>query len=121
MEDSDKAALIANYVGDKGAVRRSLVRYNLEALRQLLNPDWVLTNSWLKNKKKWAKNHKLRSKLMRHPHRYLTESAKALVTEVAMISCIPRINYDEFARRAFRVEPLPEGALPIYEKDTPCH
>jgi hypothetical protein len=93
-----------------------LVRYNFGALQRLLTPEWVLDNSWLKNKTKWSTNRRLQSKLRRRPYAYLTESGKALATEMAMLACIPRINYDEFAKRAFRVEPMPAGAMPIYAK-----
>ena len=37
------------------------------------------------------------------------------VKEAATI--LPRVNYEEFARRAFAVQELPMGDLPVYDKD----
>ena len=85
---------------------------------QSLHPDRkitvndILDRSWLKNKKRWRNNNRLRKKFANRWIHYVSYEVYAEVMGVLLSAAIrPRRNYDELSRRAFKVEPLPAGAL----------
>jgi len=52
---------------------------------------------------------------MKHGNRLLATSEGRMNLAASMIAPLrPRLDYEGLARRVFLVEPLPEGALPVY-------
>jgi len=72
----------------------------------------------LKNKKKWLHNKRYAKKLARNLSRYLPLNIyHEYMAKVFVRPLLPRLNYSELARKLVVVEPLPSGALPLYDKN----
>jgi hypothetical protein len=112
MDDQEKAALIVSYAGGKEAGQ------GYPFIPKGLTLEEWLQRTWLKDKKRWRRNHRLWAKFRKHPSWYLTERGKFEATEMALLYWRRknRINYEDVARRAFPVETMPAGAMPIYAK-----
>lgn len=109
LSDVEKCAILDH-------VRNKDVR--MENSMQSLHPDRkitvndILDRSWLKNKKRWRNNNRLRKKFANRWIHYVSYEVYAEVMGVLLSAAIRhRRNYDELGRRAFKVEPLPAGAL----------
>jgi hypothetical protein len=71
----------------------------------------------LKNPKKWIHNKRYRKKLVRNLSRYLPKHIYyEYMAKIFVRPLLPRLNYSELARKLVVIEPLPEGALPLYDK-----
>lgn len=73
-----------------------------------------INHSWLKNKRRWTRNKRLKAKFEKRPSVYITDAFWAEL--IAHSWAVSRINYEEIAKKVFPVQRLPEGALPIYDK-----
>jgi hypothetical protein len=77
--------------------------------------DDLLQYSWLKNKKRWKNNRRLNKKYHKYWTRYIpTHIASLFFSFMAMTPLRRRINYNEMAKKAIVVEPLPPGAVSDY-------
>lgn len=71
----------------------------------------------LKNIKKWLHNKRYCKKLVRNLSRYLPKHIYyEFMAKVFVRPLLPRLNYSELARKLVVVQPLPDGAIPIYDK-----
>jgi hypothetical protein len=78
----------------------------------MLTADDILRRSWLKNKKRWSNNRRLHKKFVKHWSRYISYKVYAEIMGSLLTAAISnRLNYDEIGRKAFKVEPLPAGAI----------
>jgi hypothetical protein len=74
----------------------------------------ILQRSWLKNKKRWRNNNRLRKKFVQRWTHYVSYKVYAEIMGILLTAALRhRLNYDEMGRMAVKVEPLPKGALLI--------
>jgi len=77
----------------------------------------LLKFSKLKHKKKWAHNRRYAKKFLRNWRRYVSDDIfSEFIAKTFASVILPRINYEELAKKIFVVEPLPSGAVPIYAR-----
>lgn len=112
LDQSLISAIIENYAHN-GQIKQPFSQWDV--LRELLTPEWVLKNSWLKNKKRWAKSAKFRERLLHNPYHYLTKSAKFVFLTIALKAATPYIDHNKILEKAFPIDSLPFKG-PAYDR-----
>jgi hypothetical protein len=106
--DERKAALIEAHLRNK----------NKPKITENTKIEDLIQFSWLKNKRRWKYNRRLHKKFCKHWMRYVPQKIFNLYLAHHIAGPLRRrIDYSSMARRMFSVQPLPTGALPIYDRD----